>query len=121
MATVHRFFEDDVTLLDAVRFRVRRSLPQKSALSNETLYPALSSALKRAVTENGIVASDPDQIPGLQSAHKLGYLHGESVEEGVTSYDFPSELHRTTPAVYVDIRINLGNQVCGITLSPQRV
>ncbi|KAK2789857.1 hypothetical protein FQN53_001220 [Emmonsiellopsis sp. PD_33] len=94
MASVHRFFDNDTILLDAVKSRVRRSPPQKSALSNETIYPGLSSVLRKAIIENGIEATDPAQVPGLIAAYKLGYLQSESVEEETTFYDFPTRLHR---------------------------
>ncbi|KAK2735607.1 hypothetical protein FQN55_002191 [Onygenales sp. PD_40] len=94
MASVHRFFDNDTILLDAVKSRVRRSPTQKSALSNETIYPGLSSVLRKAIIENGIEATDPAQVPGLIAAYKLGYLQSESVEEETTFYDFPTRLHR---------------------------
>lgn len=122
METVHHFFEDDTALLDAVKSRVRRSLPQRGALENESLYPALSIALKQAVTENGIVVDDPSRVPGLGYAYKLGYLQAESVDDGVTIYDFPSELHkRCVLKTFVNRTSMVSNasmQICGITSSP---
>lgn len=80
-------------LLGAVAKWVRRSLPQKEALDSD-LYPGMSEALKKAVTESGIVASSVDEFPGLRSAYKLGYLQADYMREMVSIYDFPTHLHR---------------------------
>jgi hypothetical protein len=52
--------------------------------------------LKSAVENHGLLAFDPEDIPGLEEAYKKGYLHATADTEdsdGRNWYTFSSLLH----------------------------
>jgi len=88
-----RFFTDDTRFFTAVISRIRRSLLLAEYLQVPK-YQTAAAYLRRAISENGIIAKDLDQVDGLREAYKSGWLHAEYVEqEATTVYGFPSAVH----------------------------
>ena len=87
-----RFFTDDKRFFAAVIFDISRAL-MPAYYIRDSEHQTSVGCLRQAISQNGIIAKDLDQVDGLRTVYESGWLYAEYMEDGGTVYGFPSLVH----------------------------
>jgi len=85
------WFRDEKYFIKNVRGIIPRCIPTIKTLQQDS---PLVEVLRQAVENCGIVCRDVSDVPGLEDAYKMGYLHASSEDQEGTLYAFPSPFHQ---------------------------